>query len=86
MSVFGDLLPVEAIKDPHNIMLELKINGETKQKDLTGNMHFKIDEQLEYVSKYMTLNPGDVILTGTPEGIAPMKEGDELVATMSQDG
>jgi 2-keto-4-pentenoate hydratase/2-oxohepta-3-ene-1,7-dioic acid hydratase in catechol pathway len=41
-------------------------------------MHFKIYDQLEYISKYITLEPGDIIMTGTPEGSGPVEEGDLL--------
>ena len=66
--------------------MTLYINNEIKQQDNTGNMHFKIGDQLEYITKYCTLNPGDLILTGTPHGIGPIKLGDKLHATLSQDG
>jgi 2-keto-4-pentenoate hydratase/2-oxohepta-3-ene-1,7-dioic acid hydratase in catechol pathway len=44
--VLSDLIPVEEIDDPHNVELELKVNSEVKQRDNTGNMHFKIYDQL----------------------------------------
>lgn len=47
-------------------------------------MHFKIKDQIEYVSNYMTLNPGDLFLTGTPEGVGSIKEGDHLIARLLQ--
>jgi len=49
-------------------------------------MHYKIGETLEYITKYVTLNPGDLILTGTPHGIGPIKVGDNLKANLKQDG
>ena len=49
-------------------------------------MHYKIWDQIEYISKYMTFEPGDLIMTGTPEGAGPVREKDKLVATMSQKG
>ena len=45
-------------------------------------MHFKINEQLEYVSQFIRLEPGDLFLTGTPEGIAPIEEGDKIEAIL----
>jgi 2-keto-4-pentenoate hydratase/2-oxohepta-3-ene-1,7-dioic acid hydratase in catechol pathway len=49
-------------------------------------MHFKIFDQLEYISKYITLEPGDIIMTGTPEGAGPVEEGDLLQASLSYHG
>jgi 2-keto-4-pentenoate hydratase/2-oxohepta-3-ene-1,7-dioic acid hydratase in catechol pathway len=49
-------------------------------------MHFKIYDQISYISKYMTLEAGDILLTGTPEGIGPVDEGDLLEATLSYQG
>ena len=86
--VLSDLIPKEAISDPHNCELELRINGEVRQKDNTGNMLFKIDEQMNYIEKEtnVTLKEGDLLLSGTPEGIAPVAEGDLLEATLHSDG
>lgn len=79
----SDIIPAEAIEDPHNVELELKINGKTRQKDNTGNMYFKINDQLDYISKYITLEAGDILMTGTPEGMGPVHEGDHLEATLT---
>jgi 2-keto-4-pentenoate hydratase/2-oxohepta-3-ene-1,7-dioic acid hydratase in catechol pathway len=57
-----------------------------RQKDITGNMHFKIHEQLEYIAKYMTLEAGDILMTGTPEGLGPVSEGDRLEASLTYKG
>ena len=86
--VLGDLIPKEAIKNPHDCELELRINGEVKQKDNTGNMIFKIDQQMRFIEHdaSIALGEGDMLLTGTPEGILPVNEGDLLEATIhSQD-
>jgi acylpyruvate hydrolase len=56
------------------------VNKQTRQRDLTGNMHFKIDEIISYVSKYITLNQGDLLLTGTPAGVGSVKKGDQVEA------
>jgi 2-keto-4-pentenoate hydratase/2-oxohepta-3-ene-1,7-dioic acid hydratase in catechol pathway len=69
--------------DPHNIDLEFKINGEYRQGDSTSNMHFNIGKQIAYISQYMTLNVGDLVMTGTPEKPAVLTAGDEIEATMS---
>jgi acylpyruvate hydrolase len=74
------------VKDPHNLELSLWINEKIKQNDNTGNMHFRIGEILEHISHYVTLNKGDLILTGTPSGIGPINIGDKLKANLKQDG
>ena len=66
--------------------LELKVNGETKQKSNTKHLIFKVPELIEYISSMMTLEPGDIISTGTPEGIAPIKPGDVVEATIERIG
>jgi len=82
----GDLIPKESIENPHDVDLMLKINGEVRQQDNTGSMYYKIGEQIEHISKYMTLHPGDIIMTGTPEGAGPVKENDKLEASLSYKG
>jgi 2-keto-4-pentenoate hydratase/2-oxohepta-3-ene-1,7-dioic acid hydratase in catechol pathway len=74
------------VKDPHNLDLNLWINGEIRQKDNTGNMHYKLPETIEFISKYITLNEGDILLTGTPSGIGEIKVGDKLKASLIQEG
>jgi 2-keto-4-pentenoate hydratase/2-oxohepta-3-ene-1,7-dioic acid hydratase in catechol pathway len=66
--------------------LEMKVNGETRQKSNTKQLIFKIPELIEYISSIITLEPGDIISTGTPEGIAPIKPGDVLEATVERIG
>lgn len=74
----SEFIPKASVPDPYSLLLHLQINGKTVQKDLTGNMHYKIDELIHYASQYMTLNEGDLILTGTPEGVGPVRVGDEV--------
>lgn len=63
----------------HNIELVLEINGKIVQKGNTKNMIFKIPFLISYISKYFTLNYGDMIMTGTPEGVGPLFKGDKIV-------
>lgn len=63
----------------HNIELFLEKNGKIVQKGNTKNMIFKIQYLISYLSKYFTLNFGDMIMTGTPEGVGPINKGDKLV-------
>lgn len=62
--------------DYNNIDIELVLNGETKQKSNTKYFIANAQKIVSYISKIMTLNPGDVIATGTPSGVGPMKSGD----------
>ena len=66
--------------------LELRVNGETRQKSNTNQLIFKVPELIEYISNLMTLEPGDIISTGTPEGIAPIQPGDVVEATVERIG
>ncbi|MBO0590256.1 fumarylacetoacetate hydrolase family protein [Cellulophaga sp. E16_2] len=75
----------DEIKDPNNLNLWLKLNGETMQNSSTSDFVFNIQEVVSYISQFMTLLPGDVISTGTPFGVGlgltpPMylKEGDVM--------
>jgi 2-keto-4-pentenoate hydratase/2-oxohepta-3-ene-1,7-dioic acid hydratase in catechol pathway len=59
----------DEIPDPHHLRLWLKVNGETKQDGTTANLIFKIPFIISYLSRFMTLLPGDIISTGTPAGV-----------------
>ena len=75
-------LPISrnTIKDPHDVRLWLNVNGQVRQNDNTNLMLFKIPEQLEAISSVMTLEPGDIVLTGTPKGVGPVEAGDTIEA------
>ena len=76
----------DEIKNVNNLKLELRVNGVVKQKDSTKNFIFRIPEMIEYITKYLTLMPGDVISTGTPDGISPVKVGDIMEASIESIG
>lgn len=82
----SNFIPVDKVKNPHDLELELTINGETKQKGNTGDMHFKIPDIIEYSSTVFTLQEGDMFLTGTPEGVGKIEDGDLVEATLRQEG
>ncbi len=80
---FGPISPITPkirVKDPHQLGISLKRNGELKQKSNTRHLIFKIPSILEYASRIMTFEPGDVISTGTPEGVGEIRDGDQLEA------
>ncbi len=64
--------------DLNNIDFRLEINGETRQKGNTKDLLFSFDKVIAYISQYVTLKTGDLIYTGTPEGVGPVKRGDVL--------
>ena len=67
------LVPAEAIGDPQNLALKLSVNGTVKQDDRSSDMIFTVAEQIATLSRIMTLDPGDVVLTGTPAGVGAPK-------------
>jgi 5-oxopent-3-ene-1,2,5-tricarboxylate decarboxylase/2-hydroxyhepta-2,4-diene-1,7-dioate isomerase len=64
------------VPDPMNLKLTTRVNGATTQQGTTADMIFDIPTLIAWLSSFMTLYPGDVILTGTPEGLADVKAGD----------
>jgi acylpyruvate hydrolase len=80
----GDFIDKQKISDPHNIELWLKVDGQLKQKGNTNQMIFKIPQLIEYISSIMTLEVGDLILTGTPEGVGPIKSEQIIEAGISE--
>ncbi len=80
------LVTKEEIQDIQNINLELKLNGKIMQKGNTNKMIFNVKYIVSYISHFMTLNPGDIITTGTPPGVGMakkpqifLKKGDEMI-------
>jgi acylpyruvate hydrolase len=71
---------VSDFKDIRNINFSLAINGEIRQKGNTSLMLFNFDYIISYLSKFFTLRTGDLIFTGTPKGVGPVKVGDTLAA------
>lgn len=77
-----EFLSVGNFDDLNNISFALSLNGETVQQGNTGNMTFKFDRIISYVSQFVSLKIGDLIFTGTPAGVGPVKIGDKLVASI----
>ncbi|MEE4134923.1 MAG: fumarylacetoacetate hydrolase family protein [Desulforhopalus sp.] len=80
LDTFGPIGPVivppEAIGDPQNLRIQCRLNGRTVQDGNTREMIFKIPELMAFVSKNFTMEPGDIIITGTPSGVGPLTDGD----------
>ena len=86
-SVLGPwLVTADEIPDPGNLDLEIAVNGEQRQKSNTSRLILSVPELIELASSFYTLYPGDVIFTGTPEGVSPIEAGDEIVATIEKIG
>jgi 5-oxopent-3-ene-1,2,5-tricarboxylate decarboxylase/2-hydroxyhepta-2,4-diene-1,7-dioate isomerase len=70
------LVPAHEVADPQALALRTRVNGQVTQQGSTGNMVHSVAELIAYLSRFMTLQPGDVILTGTPEGVVNVNAGD----------
>lgn len=77
-AAIGEWVSVEKFRDVQSLQFHLDINGKTVQEGRTSDMLFKIDEIIEYISKYFTLKTGDIIYTGTPVGVGPVNIDDHL--------
>jgi 2-keto-4-pentenoate hydratase/2-oxohepta-3-ene-1,7-dioic acid hydratase in catechol pathway len=84
------LVTADEVDDPQNLRLSCWVNGELRQNSNTADMIFSVAECISYISQYMTLKPGDVISTGTPEGVVMgmteknwLKPGDEVVVEVA---
>ncbi|MWW26738.1 fumarylacetoacetate hydrolase family protein [Algibacter lectus] len=77
-AVIGDWIPVEEVENVDDINFSLKKNDFIVQNGNTSLMLWKIDELIEYVSKYFTLKIGDIIFTGTPAGVGKVNANDKL--------
>ncbi len=73
---------IETDFDPSDVRVRTTLNGETKQDGRTSDMVFDVTTILQYVTSFMTLLPGDVVLTGTPDGVGPMQAGDHVAVTI----
>lgn len=83
------LVTADAVADPQNLAMSLSVNGQTMQDGSTRTMHFSVATVIAHLSQFMTLNPGDVIATGTPPGVGMgqkpqvyLREGDEMVLSI----
>lgn len=80
------LVTADEIADPNVLDLEIKVNGETKQKSNTKFLIYNVERLIEFCSSFYTLHPGDIIMTGTPEGVAPVDAGDVMHCTIESIG
>jgi len=76
----------DEIRSPVHLGVECRVNGRLRQKSNTRHLLFDIPTVIEFVSRYITLEPGDIISTGTPGGIGPIKNGDTVVCRIDNIG
>ena len=81
----GRFIPVSSVKNINKLDFRLEINGKMVQKGNTSDMIFSINEIVAYVSQFFTLKTGDLIFTGTPPGVGPLKKNDNLVAYLGDE-
>ena len=81
----GNFVSKTSFEKLNDLNFHLNINGNTVQKGNTANMIFSVDAAIAYVSKYITLKNGDLIFTGTPAGVGPVKQGDLLECYLEED-
>ena len=82
----SDFVPASSVPDPHNLTLRLAVNGEPRQNGTSSDMIHRVPQIISYISGIFTLEPGDVILTGTPAGVGPVQAGDTMDAEISAVG
>ena len=80
------LVDAADVADPMNLRLTTTVNGVVTQQGNTKDMVFDIASLIEYFTSFMTLQPGDLILTGTPDGLADVKPGDEVITEVESVG
>jgi 2-keto-4-pentenoate hydratase/2-oxohepta-3-ene-1,7-dioic acid hydratase in catechol pathway len=90
LDTFGPLGPVVALPSeagwPVEVDVECRVNGEVRQKSNTRHFVFGLGEVLAYITRHVTLEPGDVVSTGTPEGIGPIAPGDRVEVSVERVG
>lgn len=79
-------ISLDEVKDLHNLDLYLNVNGERRQTGNTKDLLYNSFELISYLSKYMTLEPCDLIMTGTPKGATQIHAGDQIEAGLSEAG
>ena len=89
----GEFVPAAEVGDPQSLGIRCLVNGEVRQESTTADMIFSVAEVIAFVSEAITLEPGDLVLTGTPEGVGVFRdppvflaEGDEVVVEIDRIG
>jgi 2-keto-4-pentenoate hydratase/2-oxohepta-3-ene-1,7-dioic acid hydratase in catechol pathway len=80
------LVNADEVPDPGELSLKLTVNGEVRQDAHTSDLILSVARLIEWGSSFYTLHPGDVILTGTPQGVGPVRAGDMMLAEIERIG
>ncbi len=80
------MVTADEIPNPGRLALELKVNGEVRQKAKTKDLIIDVPGLIEFASSFYTLHPGDILMTGTPEGVGPVHPGDMIAAKIDKIG
>jgi 2-keto-4-pentenoate hydratase/2-oxohepta-3-ene-1,7-dioic acid hydratase in catechol pathway len=79
----SEFVPASNIGDPHNLNVALSVNGSVRQQSNTRHFIFKVDHLIAFISQVISLERGDILYTGTPEGVAQVVSGDKLEARLT---
>ena len=80
------IITADEFRSPIHVNVECRVNGKIRQKANTKDLVFDIPTVIEFITKYITLEPGDIVSTGTPEGIGPIKHGDIVACRIAKIG
>jgi 2-keto-4-pentenoate hydratase/2-oxohepta-3-ene-1,7-dioic acid hydratase in catechol pathway len=80
------LVTADEIPNPGELDLQIAVNGEMRQSSNTKYLILGVPQLIEYASSFYTLYPGDIVITGTPEGVSPIQPGDTIIATIEKIG
>lgn len=79
----SDFAPSKQVQHPGSLSLQLKVNGAVRQQSGTNDLIFRVETLIAYISQFVTLEKGDVLYTGTPQGVSQVKSGDTLEAALT---
>ena len=80
------LVTADEIPDPGKLDLSISVNGQQRQAANTRDLILPVPKLIEWASSFYTLHPGDVLLTGTPQGVGPVQPGDVMLASLERVG
>lgn len=80
----GNFIEAAKISDPADLTVSLSVNGEQRQHGNTSDMIFSLPALISFLSQYVTLHKGDLIFTGTPQGVGPLRHGDKVSAVLGK--
>ena len=80
------LVTPDEVGDPASLEVQISVNGQVRQREKTSELILSVPQLIAWASSFYTLYPGDVLLTGTPQGVGPVKPGDEMLASITRIG